>query len=110
MEQCVKLASNLTNNIYRSIKSKAKIKEARKTENFDISLVQACYLYIDVLDWLRKESSLLRTESLCYAISQHELRIKESFGVLTPSDQKETLDKLRVLKEEYCNNKPASMP
>ena len=110
LEQGVKLASNLTNNIYRSIKSKAKIKEARKTENFDISLVQACYLYIDVLDWLRKESSLLRTESLCYAISQHELRIKESFGVLTPSDQKETLDKLRVLKEEYCNNKPASMP
>lgn len=110
LELGVKLASNLTNNIYRTFKSKAKIKETRKNENVDISLIQACYLYIDILDWLRKESSLLRTESLCYAISQHELRIKESFGVLTPNDQKETLDKLRVLKDEYWNNKPPSMP
>lgn len=110
LELGVKLASNLTNNIYRTFKSATKIKEARKAENVDITLVQACYLYIDILDWLRKESSLLRTESVCYAISQHELRIKESFGVLTPSDQKETLDKLRVLKEECCNNKQANMP
>lgn len=110
LELGVKLASNLTNNIYRTFKSTTKIKEARKVENIDITMVQACYLYIDVLDWLRKESSLLRTESVCYAISQHELRIKESFGVLTPSDQKETLDKLRVLKEECCNNKQVSMP
>lgn len=110
LEQGVKLASNLTNNIYRTFKSTAKVKDARKTDDIDISLVQACYLYIDILDWLRKESSLLRTESLCYAISQHELRIKESFGVLTPGDQKETLDKLRVLKEECCNNKQTSIP
>ena len=110
LELGVKLASNLTNNIYRTFKSTAKIKETRKAENIDIALVQACYLYIDILDWLRKESSLLRLESVCYAISQHELRIKENFGVLTPGDQKETLDKLRLLKEECCNNKQTSMP
>ena len=110
LELGVKLASNLTNNIYRTFKGKAKIKEARKSDNVDMTLIQACYLYIDILDWLRKESSLLRTESLCYAISQHELRIKENSSILTPGDQREALEKLRVLKEEYCSNKQTQMP
>lgn len=105
LEQGVKLASNVTNRIYRPIKSTAKIKEARKGENIEIALIQACYLYIEILSWLHKESSLLRHETFCHAVALHETRIKEHFGTLTANDQAEMLNKLKSLRDEYCADK-----
>jgi predicted nucleotide-binding protein len=103
LEVGVKLASNLTNSIYRPIKSKARLKESRKgSENSDVTIVQAFHLYLDILDWLRKESALLRHETFCDALSQHEQRLRENAELLTSSDQTDLSNKLKEMREISC--------
>ena len=104
LELGVKLASNLSNSIYRPIKSKARLKEARKgSENSEITFVQAFHLYIDILDWLRKESALLRDETFCDALALHEQRLREQAELLNLSDPTELSNKLKEMREAFCN-------